>query len=534
MARNVPRSLRYNPRRLKERRPPALDMPKVFLVNPSRSSVGFSFLTPRWLFVMAQATPTALVGDPVLVDEALEPFDPETVAPGDIVGVGIGTVNCRPGYRVVQQAKARGATVIVGGIHASLVPKEPLEHGADAVVTGNGDLVWAEVVKDAIEGRLQPRYDGGRVAGDALARARWDLMDPARYMFPTVQTVAGCPENCSFCSVWVADGRKPRQRLTDSIIAEVNELHELGYRFVFLADDNFAPATLGRIARDPSAQKRKELELVREERLRFFDEYDRRVPNDIFAFTQITSEIVSDEEYLSAVYRKVRLRSALVGVESFSAEGLESANKQWNPAGADMVRAIRRIQEQGIFVMSSFICGLESDTVESLRGMREFAVASGTMMAQFALYNPYPGTRDYYEMMQDAKRRGTPGYTPKHKTQVIRDRFWLSDAGPADVIVHAALSKHDLLRENRSSWDRFYSPLEILRRARTGIPRRWPLMGQVTFVIASMLFRRVYGGNGLVADAVHQRTIGPFTKACVRLAVWCYRWASGGTLRVRI
>ena len=102
--------------------------------------MGFSFLTPRWLFVIAQATPTELVGDPILVDESLTAFDPSLVEPGDIVGIGIGTVNCRPGYRVVAQAKARGAKVIVGGIHATLMPDEPLEHGADAVVTGNGDL----------------------------------------------------------------------------------------------------------------------------------------------------------------------------------------------------------------------------------------------------------------------------------------------------------------------------------------------------------------------------------------------------------
>jgi len=176
-------------------------------------TVGYSVITPRWLFVIAQATPTDEVGDPVIVDEALAPFDPSIVSSGDIVGIGISTGNCLPGYRAMREAKARGATVIMGGIHATIFPDEPLEMGADSVVTGNGDLVWPQVIRDALRGRLQKRYVGGRVPGEGLLKARWDLLDPRQYMFATVQTVAGCPENCSFCSVWVTDGRQPRQRL---------------------------------------------------------------------------------------------------------------------------------------------------------------------------------------------------------------------------------------------------------------------------------------------------------------------------------
>ena len=509
-------------------------MPKVVLVNPSRSTVGFSFITPRWLFVIAAATPADLVGDPVLVDESLSAFDPQTIQPGDILGVGIGTVNCRPGYRVVQQAKARGAIVVVGGIHATLVPEEPLEHGADAVVTGNGDRVWAEVISDALAGRLRRRYDGGRVPGDGLLQARWDLMDTRKYMFPTVQTVAGCPENCSFCSVWVSDGRRPRQRLGDKVIEEVNQLYEYGYRALLLADDNFTPATLGRIARETSPHTRRELERIRRERLAFFDEYDRRVPSDIYAFSQITSEVVSDPEYLAALYHKMRIRQALVGVESFSEAGLESANKEWNPAGEGMIDAIQQIQDQGIVVLSSLICGLESDTVDSLRRMREFAVRSGTLMAQFALYNPYPGTRDYYEMIKDHRHRGVPLYVRKHRVEVTVDRFWLTDHGPADVIKHPTLTKEDLLRENRLSWDRFYSWREILARTRFGIPRRWPLMGRVTYVLLSIVFRRVYAGNGLVADMVHKRKLGAGTKLLIKIGVHTYTWFCGGRMRVRL
>jgi len=345
-------------------------MAKVILVNPAMTTLGYSVITPRWLFVIAQATPAELVGDPLLVDEAIQEFEPGLVDAGDIVGIGISTGNCLAGYKIVEKAKSRGATVIVGGIHTTIFPDEPLEMGADAVVTGNGDIVWSQAVKDALSHRLQKRYVGGRVAGDALLRARWDLLDPRHYMFATVQTVVGCPENCSFCSVWVTDGRQPRQRLTEKIIEEVNELYERGLRYIIFADDNFNPATLGRIAREQSSQKRKQLEQIREERLRFFDQYDRSVPPNLYAFTQMTTEVTSDEEYLSAMYHKMRIRAALVGIESFSEEGLKNANKLWNPTGGRMVETIQRNQDAGIVVLSSIICGLESDTVQTIRTMR--------------------------------------------------------------------------------------------------------------------------------------------------------------------
>ena len=219
-------------------------MGKVFLVNPAWSRLGYSVITPRWLFVIAQATPRDLVGEPMLIDETIEKFDPEAVRSGDIVGIGISTGNCRAGYDILKKAKSKGATVIVGGIHPTIFPNEPLEMGADAVVTGNGDMVWPKVVKDTLDHCLQKRYLGGRLPGDALLKARWELLNPRQYTFPTIQTVAGCPENCSFCSVWVTDGRQPRQRLTSRIIEEANELYQKGFRYIIFADDNFNPATL--------------------------------------------------------------------------------------------------------------------------------------------------------------------------------------------------------------------------------------------------------------------------------------------------
>src|SRR6516162_10266187 len=121
----------------------------------------------------------------------------------------------------------------------------------------------------------------------------------------------------------------------------------MGFRYVVFADDNFNPATLGRIAREPSAQKRKQLEQIREERLRFFDEYDRSVQPNLFAFTQMTTEVTSDEEYLAAMYHKARVRGALIGIESFSEESLISAKSSGIQPGRRWLRRSRGFKTLG-------------------------------------------------------------------------------------------------------------------------------------------------------------------------------------------
>src|SRR6185436_13861951 len=144
---------------------------------------------------------------------------------------------------------ARGATVVFGGIHATLYPDEAHElGGAHTIVRGDGDLVWPLVLDHAVHGTLQPRYEGGRVDADRFVPARWDLLPPGRYMWGSVQTVRGCPKHCSFCSVWRTDGQKPRQRAVDKVVAEIIELRRQGFRFVALADDNFYPVALADLA----------------------------------------------------------------------------------------------------------------------------------------------------------------------------------------------------------------------------------------------------------------------------------------------
>src|SRR5215212_8160370 len=107
----------------------------VHLVNPSHVAFGVGVITPRWLYVLASATP-ASYGTPILTDETLEPLDPGIFKPGDIVGIGVHTGNALRGYEIGTAARAAGAKVVFGGIHATLYPDEAQDlGGAHAVVS---------------------------------------------------------------------------------------------------------------------------------------------------------------------------------------------------------------------------------------------------------------------------------------------------------------------------------------------------------------------------------------------------------------
>ena len=113
---------------------------RIHLVNPSHVSFGIGVITPRWLYVLAAATPREY-GDPVITDETLEFMDPSIIQRGDVVGIGIHTGNALRGYEVGRAAREAGAWVVYGGIHATLYPDEAAEKGgAHAVVSGDGDV----------------------------------------------------------------------------------------------------------------------------------------------------------------------------------------------------------------------------------------------------------------------------------------------------------------------------------------------------------------------------------------------------------
>ena len=466
---------------------------RVHLVNPSDVSFGTAVITPRWLYVLAAATPSAF-GDPAIVDETLEPFDLDRVRPGDVVGIGIHTSNALRGYRLGQLARARGAFVIFGGIHATLFPDEVSERGgAHAVVSGDGDLVWPAVLADCASGTLQPRYDGGRVDGDAFVPARWDLLPSDRYMWGSVQTVRGCPKHCSFCSVWRTDGQKPRQRHVAAVIREIVELRRRGFRFVLLADDNFYPVPLADLAAaDRRADKHRleTLTALRAERFELMAQL-AELPDDMIFYTQITMEAAEDPEFLDAM-RRARIRGALVGVESVTPEGLKAVFKNFNDAGEALVTRLQAFRAHGVHVLGSFIFGLPTDTPATFDATADLAQRAGVSFAQFVMLTPFPGTIDFGKWEQTAAAAETRDGVPL-------SRYWLipSAERPKVYSPHPLMGPGEIRERTQAVWDRFYSLPSIWQRSACVAS----LKSRVAFVLISKLYRQMYANTGIATDS---------------------------------
>jgi hypothetical protein len=467
---------------------------RVHLINPSHVSFGIAVITPRWLYVLAAATPSRW-GDPVLVDETLEQIDPTTIAAGDVVGIGIHTGNARRGYEIGRLARERGAWVVFGGIHATLFPEESYEHGAaHAVVRGDGDLVWEQAVEDCFEGRPAKVYEGGRVDGDHFLSARWDLLPPGRYMWASVQTVRGCPKHCSFCSVWRTDGQEPRQRRVDRIIREVVELRRLGFRFIALADDNFYPVTLDDLAaarRRSDPTRFHELEELRQERFALMAQL-ARLPDDLVFYTQITMEAAEDPSFLDAM-RKARILGALVGVESVTEAGLKDVYKGFNLAGDALVTQLQAFKRHGVHVLGSFIFGLPSDRKDTFDATVALAERADLTFAQFVLLTPFPGTIDFEKWAADEGRQATL------VDGVPITRHWLipENKRPKLFTSHPTLSLEEIRVGTQGAWDDFYSWRRIWQRSRVVES----LKARVGFVLISKLYRQMYANTGISTDS---------------------------------
>ncbi len=484
---------------------------RIYFVNPSDISFGTAVITPRWLYVLAAATP-AEYSTPNIVDETLEPFVIDKVEPGDVVGIGIHTANARRGYEIGRLVRARGGIVVFGGIHATLYPDEAREHGqAHAIVKGDGDLIWSSVLADCVAGALKPVYDGGRIEGSEFVPARWDLLPADRYMWGSVQTVRGCPKHCSFCSVWRTDGQKPRQRAIDQVVREVVELRRRGFRFILLSDDNFYPVTLADLAMARRRADRTQLERLQALRQERFDLMAQlaELPDDLVFYTQITMEAAEDPEFLIAM-RKAKIRGALVGIESVTPEGLKAVFKDFNQAGEALVTRLQAFGQHGVHVLGSFIFGLPTDRADTFAATASLANRAGVSFAQFVMLQPFPGTVDFAAWEKGETAQITVGSTPLA-------RYWLipSALRPKVYAPHPTMTPDEIRRRTQDTWDEFYRLPLIWKRSK-GCVRS--LRARVAFVLISKLYRQMYANTGIATDSARVARSAKRARILARMA----------------
>lgn len=470
---------------------------RVHLVNPSDLSFGTAVITPRWLYVLAAATPKEF-GDAVICDETLEQLNPASIRSGDVVGIGIHTGNALRGYELGTLARSLGAWVIYGGIHATLYPEECMQLGAaHGVVKGDGDVIWAEALYDCVNGKPRPMYEGGRIEPEQFLKARWDLMPEGSYMWASVQTVRGCAKHCSFCSVWRTDGQRPRQRTSDGVIEEIVALRRKGFRFIALADDNFYPVTKTdiRLAEQQGNMERvSTLKATRDERFVLMARL-AELPKDMVFFTQITMEAAEDTDFLDAM-RKARIKGALVGVEAVTAEGLKAVYKDFNYSGEGLVKQLQTFRQHDVHVLGSFIFGLPTDKPDTFDATATLAKQAGVTFAQFVMMTPFPGTVDF-QRWEKAQAED-----PQMVGGVPITRYWLIPAQdrPKMLTPHLSMSSDEIRERTQGVWDSFYSLRAIWDRSRCVKSLR----GRLAFVLISRLYRQMYAKTGISTDSARK------------------------------
>ncbi len=345
----------------------------------------------------------------------------------DLVAITAMTAQAPAAYELADQYRARGIPVVLGGIHPSMCPDEAGEH-ADAVVLGEADRLWPDLIQDFRNGKMKTRYHDPEAVDMAdIAPPRRDLLDPKGYViFNSVQTTRGCPFNCNFCSVTTMSGVRYRFRPPEKV---VEELRTLDGRFIYFVDDN--------IIGNP--QRAKAL-------------FKAFLPLKLGWASQVTINFARDPQ-LMRLARESGCYGVFIGFETFSNKSIRDAGKGVNRPD-EYLRDIRLIHEAGIKVWGSFIFGFDNDALEVFRETLEFIEASGMEFAQFSLLTPLPGTALFKQF--------------EGEQRIVRRDWSKYDLGSI-VFNHPLLSAERLHFEKNHAWRRFYSIRSILRRL--GMPR---------------------------------------------------------------
>jgi radical SAM superfamily enzyme YgiQ (UPF0313 family) len=302
----------------------------------------------------------------------------------DLLAISTFTAQARESYTIADLYRARGTPVVMGGLHVTALPEEALAH-ADAVVVGEGELCWPEVLRDAERGRLERIYRGKPREFD-LAESpmpAFELLDLDRYNRMTVQTTRGCPWRCAFCASSIMLTDRYKHKPIERVLAEVDRIRALWRRpFLEFADDNsFVNRAYWKTLLPQLARRR----------VRWFTETDISVGED-------------DE--LLRLMRDAGCAEVLIGLESPETDslwGLELRRDWKRLRRPRYLAAVENIQRHGIRVNGCFILGIDGQTPAIFDRVYDFAHELELYDAQVTLLTPFPGTPLYQQLRRHGR-----------------------------------------------------------------------------------------------------------------------------------
>lgn len=395
---------------------------KILLVSPSvdpNEKTNKQMMMPQLALIILQGL-TPKEHQVVTVDEEAEDIDLEHDC--DLVGISFMTSNASHAYWLAREFKKRGKTVVLGGVHPTLLPDEALPYG-DSVVIGEAEGVWAELLEDYKNGCLKkiyhnPRPDLSRYVPKDFSK----ITKRSLFALVPIVTSRGCPYHCDFCCVTDLFGKEIRHIPVDNIVRDIKESGRKNFMFL---DDNIIGYP--RYAKELfTALKPLKISWVGQSSI---------------------SLLVKDDELLKLAAAS-GCKGLFVGLESVKEAQMNSLRKSFNSLqGLD--NALKKMRKTGIFVHASMIFGFDEDTKEVFDDTVKFLIENKVHTVSFNVLTPYPGTKTFQKMKEEGRLLTDDWKYYDHSTVVYQPKN---------------MSPYELMVGKIRSRKKFYGPWSILRR----------------------------------------------------------------------
>jgi radical SAM superfamily enzyme YgiQ (UPF0313 family) len=406
------------------------DKKKLLLINPVNKDVAGLTINPSSTFpplglgIIAALTPNNF--NIKLIDENFENFEYEDA---DVVGITAFTSVANRAYEIAALYRNNKIPVIMGGIHASMVPEEALEY-VDSVVIGEAESIWTTVMNDFLNNKLQKKYEGVHLDLENTVIPDRQLYSN-KYLFGTLQTSRGCPMDCHFCSVSAFNGRKYRQRPYEEVL---DELEQMPQSMIFFVDDNI-------LGYGKKAEERA---------INLFKGMVERKLNKTW-FCQASLNFGSNEEVIKWA-AKAGCKMVFLGLESADPEELKVMDKKLN-LQLEYESAFKRINKYKIAVLGAFIFGSDSETKESMFRKVKYILKNRIDVIQTTTLTPLPGTRLFKELRENKRLINTN----------FPQDWTLYDMGHLTYNIKN-MENEEFLKINRKCTRKLYSKLSLYKK----------------------------------------------------------------------
>ena len=337
--------------------------------SPHWRPIKYSLFPPLGLATLAAYLPDDI--EVVIEDEHVQRVNVDDRP--DLVVIQVYITNAYRAYKLADLYRARGAYVVLGGLHVTSLPDEAAPH-AHTIFLGPGEHTFPEFLTDLAAGNARARYESSTRTLAGIPPIRRDLIKRARYLVPNSIVVSrGCPHHCTFCykDAFYTGGRSFYTQRVDDALAEIARLPG---RHLYFLDDHL----LGnpRFAR----------ELFR----------GMRDMGRVFQGAATVDSILRDDLVVEAA--AAGLRSLFVGFETLSPNALAGSGKRQN-LGRDYQAVARKLDDLGIMINGSFVFGLDGENEDVFPRTVDWAKENGITTATFHIATPYPGTALYASMV---------------------------------------------------------------------------------------------------------------------------------------